>query len=66
MNDRKVTPEKDNFELTAALIIEKACLWLECNLYTTHNMFYGTGIDSVDYHTVEEFIEGFKKAMNND
>lgn len=44
-------------------IIEKACKWLDDNLYTTYDMFNNTGVDSVNYHTVEEFIEEFKKAM---
>ena len=45
------------------IIIEKACKWLDDNLYTTYDMFNNVGIDSVDSCTVEEFIEKFKKAM---
>ena len=47
------------------IIIEKACKWLDDNLYTTYDMFNNVGIDSVDSCTVEEFIEEFKKAMKN-
>ena len=46
--------------------IEKACKWLDDNLYTTCDVFNNTGVDSVDGYTVEEFIEKFKKAMNNE
>ena len=47
------------------IIIEKACKWLNDNLYTTYDMFNNTGVDSVDGYTVEKLIEEFRKAMKN-
>lgn len=55
------SPQK--VELVKEDLIEKACKWLDDNLYTTYDMFNNTGVDSVEYHTVEEFIEEFRKAM---
>ena len=47
-------------------LVEKACKWLDDNLYDTCNFFCSnTGIDSVDGYTVEELIEEFRKAMKN-
>ena len=46
-------------------LVEKACKWLDDNLYTTYDMFNNTGVDSVDGYTVEKLIEEFKKAMKN-
>lgn len=57
------SPKK--IELVEEDLVEKACKWLDDNLYTTHDMFNNVGIDSVDSCTVEEFIEKFKKAMKN-
>ena len=57
------SPKEVKFELVEEDLVEKACKWLDDNLYTTHDMFNNVGIDSVDSCTVEEFIEEFKKAM---
>ena len=50
-------------ELVEENLVEKACKWLNDNLYTTYDMFNNTGIDSVDGYTVEKLIEEFKKVM---
>lgn len=52
-------------ELVEEDLVEKACKWLDDNLYTTYDMFNNTGVDSVDGYTVEELIEEFRKAMKN-
>lgn len=57
------SPKK--IELVEEDFVEKACKWLDDNLYTTHDMFNNTGVDSVDGYTVEKLIEEFKKAMKN-
>lgn len=57
------SPKKIRFELVENDIIEKACKWLNDNLYTTYGMFDNVGINSVDGYTVEELIEEFRKAM---
>lgn len=59
------SPKEVRFELIEKDIIEKACKWLNDNLYTTYDMFNNTGVDSVDGYTVEKLIEEFKKAMKN-
>lgn len=53
----------DAIYYTEKTIIEKACKWLDDNLYTTCDVFNNTGVDSVDGYTVEKLIEEFKKAM---
>lgn len=52
-------------ELVVEDFVEKACKWLDDNLYTTCDVFNNTGVDSVDGYTVEKLIEEFKKAMKN-
>ena len=50
-------------ELVEEGFVEKACKWLDDNLYTTYDRFNNVGIDSFDGYTVEKLIEEFKKAM---
>ena len=50
-------------EIVEEDLVEKACKWLDDNLYTTYDMFNNVGIDSVDSCTVEEFIESFRKFL---
>lgn len=59
------SPRKVKFELVEKDLLEKACKWLNDNLYTTHDTFHITSIDSIEYNTVERLIEGFRKAMKN-
>lgn len=53
-------------EWSNKMFLERACKWLDNNLYTTYDMFNNTGIDSVDGYTVEKLIEEFRKAMKNE
>lgn len=59
------SPKQIKFELVEEDVIEKACKWLDNNLYTTCDVFNNTGVDSVDGHTVEKLIEEFRKSMKN-
>ncbi len=52
-------------ELVEEDFVEKACKWLNDNLYTTHDTFHITSIDSIEYNTVEKLIKEFRKAMKN-
>lgn len=57
------SPKEVKFELVEKDLIEKACKWLDDNLYTTCDVFNNTGVDSVDGYTVEKLIEEFRKSM---
>lgn len=59
------SPKKVKFELVEKDIIEKACKWLQEDLYNTCDSLGNKSFESSEYYTVEEFIEAFRKEMKN-
>ena len=47
-------------------IIEKACKWLQEDLYNTCDSLGNKSFESSEYYTVEEFIKAFRKAMKDE
>ena len=57
------SPKEVEFELVEKNIIEKACKWLQEDLYNTCDSLGNKSFESSEYYTVEEFIEAFRKSM---
>lgn len=47
-------------------IIEKACKWLQEDLYNTCDSLGNKSFESSESYTVEEFIKAFRKAMKDE
>lgn len=59
------SPKKVKFELVEEDLVEKACKWLQEDLYNTCDSLGDKSFESSEYYTVEEFIKAFRKAMKN-
>ena len=53
-------------ELVVEDFVEKACKWLQEDLYNTCDSLGNKSFESSEYYTVEEFIEAFRKAMKDE
>ena len=60
------SPKKVKFELVEEDLVEKACKWLQEDLYNTCDSLGNKSFESSEYYTVEEFIEAFRKAMKDE
>lgn len=60
------SPKKVKLELAEVDIIEKACKWLQEDLYNTCDSLGNKSFESSESYTVEEFIKSFRKAMKNE
>ena len=52
-------------ELVEEGFVERACKWLQEDLYNTCDILGNKSFESSEYYTVEEFIEAFRKAGKN-